>query len=158
MFLLLSILRRNLDYSHYLGLCRFIFPTYLLKYHLHCVAYDIKKIIIIQINTPGYGSNFKAIFFYPLKHILILQEKSGETVCSESNEVWLCPLCQQGLPDRGSLALHLNDGHSVLPNCVDKLLDIVSSAMQVHSGLVFLLLFSHRTSQQNLTFVSVFNE
>ncbi|CDQ81161.1 unnamed protein product [Oncorhynchus mykiss] len=125
-FLLLSILRRNLDYSHYLGLCRFIFPTYLLKYHLHCVAYDIKKKIIIQINTPGYGSNFKAIFFYPLKHILILQEKSGETVCSESNEVWLCPLCQQGLPDRGSLSLHLSDSHSVLPNCVDKLLDIAA--------------------------------
>ncbi|XP_041735761.1 zinc finger homeobox protein 4 isoform X2 [Coregonus clupeaformis] len=55
-------------------------------------------------------------------------EESGETVCRDSNRVtvWLCPLCQQGLPDRGSLALHLNDGHSVLPNCVDKLLDIAA--------------------------------
>uniref|UniRef100_A0AAZ3SX84 Zinc finger homeobox protein 2 n=1 Tax=Oncorhynchus tshawytscha TaxID=74940 RepID=A0AAZ3SX84_ONCTS len=59
-----------------------------------------------------------------------MQEESGETVCGDRNgvAVWLCPLCQQGLPDRGSLALHLNDGHSVLPNCVDKLLDIVSKA------------------------------
>nr|XP_046211811.1 uncharacterized protein zfhx2 isoform X3 [Oncorhynchus gorbuscha] len=57
-----------------------------------------------------------------------MQEESGETVCGDRNgvAVWLCPLCQQGLPDRGSLALHLNDGHSVLPNCVDKLLDIAA--------------------------------
>ncbi|KAJ8010555.1 hypothetical protein DPEC_G00076300 [Dallia pectoralis] len=60
--------------------------------------------------------------------VATMQEESGETVCSESNgvAVWLCPLCQQGLPDRGSLALHLTEKHSVLPNCVDKLLDIAA--------------------------------
>ncbi|XP_069007537.1 zinc finger homeobox protein 4 isoform X1 [Embiotoca jacksoni] len=53
-------------------------------------------------------------------------EESGETVCSERNGVaeWLCPLCQKGQPDRSSLSLHLNEQHSVLPSCVDKLLDI----------------------------------
>uniref|UniRef100_A0AAZ3R025 Zinc finger homeobox protein 4-like n=1 Tax=Oncorhynchus tshawytscha TaxID=74940 RepID=A0AAZ3R025_ONCTS len=66
-----------------------------------------------------------------------MQEKSGETVSSESNEVWLCPLCQQGLPDRGSLSLHLSDSHSVLPNCVDKLLDI-AAPKQGASGLELL--------------------
>ncbi|XP_035597907.1 zinc finger homeobox protein 2-like isoform X2 [Oncorhynchus keta] len=62
---------------------------------------------------------------------IICGEKSGETVSSESNEVWLCPLCQQGLPDRGSLSLHLSDSHSVLPNCVDKLLDIAAPKQEV---------------------------
>lgn len=55
-----------------------------------------------------------------------MQEESGETVSSESNGVseWLCPLCQQGQADRSSLSLHLTDQHSVLPSCVDRLLDI----------------------------------
>lgn len=54
---------------------------------------------------------------------------------SESNGVaeWLCPLCQKGQTDRPSLSLHLTEQHSVLPSCVDKLLDIVSTA--VHYGL-----------------------
>uniref|UniRef100_A0A087XWZ7 Zinc finger homeobox 2 n=1 Tax=Poecilia formosa TaxID=48698 RepID=A0A087XWZ7_POEFO len=54
------------------------------------------------------------------------QEEPGETVCSERNGVakWLCPLCQQGQPDRFSLSLHLTEQHSVLPSCVDRLLDI----------------------------------
>lgn len=101
--------------------------------------------MVLPRNSPGHGHDLKAIFLIPLKYIFILQEESGETVCGDSNRVavWLCPLCQQGLPDRGSLALHLNDGHSVLPNCVDKLLDIVSSATLHHMGL------------QNLTCVSV---
>ncbi|KAM4544382.1 uncharacterized protein zfhx2 isoform 2-T2 [Fundulus diaphanus] len=55
-----------------------------------------------------------------------MQEESVETVCSERNGVakWLCPLCQQGQPDRSSLSLHLTEQHSVLPSCVDRLLDI----------------------------------
>uniref|UniRef100_A0A3Q1F9G7 Zinc finger homeobox protein 4-like n=2 Tax=Acanthochromis polyacanthus TaxID=80966 RepID=A0A3Q1F9G7_9TELE len=55
-----------------------------------------------------------------------MQEESGETVCSERNGVaeWLCPLCQKGQPDRSSLSLHLTEQHSVLPSCVDRLLDI----------------------------------
>ncbi|XP_062335970.1 zinc finger homeobox protein 4 [Osmerus eperlanus] len=57
-----------------------------------------------------------------------MQEESGETVCSDGNGVakWLCPLCQQEQPDRGSLSQHLTDRHSVLPTCVDKLLDIAA--------------------------------
>lgn len=53
-------------------------------------------------------------------------EESGETVSSETNGVapWLCPLCQQGQADRVSLSLHLTDQHSVLPSCIEKLLDI----------------------------------
>ncbi|XP_038581240.1 zinc finger homeobox protein 4 isoform X2 [Micropterus salmoides] len=53
-------------------------------------------------------------------------EESGETVSSESNGVakWLCPLCQKGQTDRSLLSLHLTEQHSVLPSCVDKLLDI----------------------------------
>ncbi|KAK2858599.1 hypothetical protein Q5P01_003219 [Channa striata] len=55
-----------------------------------------------------------------------MQEESGETVSSESNGVadWLCPLCQQGQTDKSSLSLHLTEQHSVLPSCVDRLLDI----------------------------------
>ncbi|XP_070708772.1 zinc finger homeobox protein 4 [Pempheris klunzingeri] len=55
-----------------------------------------------------------------------MQEESGETVSSESNGVaeWLCPLCQKGQTDRSSLSVHLTEQHSVLPSCVDKLLDI----------------------------------
>ncbi|MEQ2310774.1 hypothetical protein AMECASPLE_012690 [Ameca splendens] len=67
-----------------------------------------------------------------------MQEESGETVCSERNGVakWLCPLCQQGQSDRSSLSLHLTEQHSVLPSCVDRLLDIVSLAVlkQAASG------------------------
>ncbi|XP_072235052.1 uncharacterized protein zfhx2 isoform X1 [Leuresthes tenuis] len=53
-------------------------------------------------------------------------EESGEPVCSERNGVakWLCPLCQKGQSDRSSLSLHLTEQHSVLPSCVDRLLDI----------------------------------
>ncbi|XP_014824899.1 PREDICTED: zinc finger homeobox protein 2 isoform X1 [Poecilia mexicana] len=68
-----------------------------------------------------------------------MQEEPGETVCSERNGVakWLCPLCQQGQPDRFSLSLHLTEQHSVLPSCVDRLLDIVSLAVlkQAASGV-----------------------
>ncbi|XP_071341891.1 zinc finger homeobox protein 4 isoform X2 [Trachinotus anak] len=55
-----------------------------------------------------------------------MQEESGETVSSESNgvEEWLCPLCQKDQTDRPSLSLHLTEQHSVLPSCVDRLLDI----------------------------------
>ncbi|KAK2886264.1 zinc finger homeobox protein 4 isoform X2 [Channa argus] len=55
-----------------------------------------------------------------------MQEESGETVSSESNGVadWLCPLCQQGQTDKSSLSLHLTEQHSVLPSCVNRLLDI----------------------------------
>ncbi|KAM8823844.1 uncharacterized protein zfhx2 isoform 2-T2 [Spinachia spinachia] len=55
-----------------------------------------------------------------------MQEESGETVSCESNGVaeWLCPLCQKRQSDRSSLSLHLTEQHSVLPSCVDKLLDI----------------------------------
>jgi len=51
-------------------------------------------------------------------------------VSCESNGVaeWLCPLCQKRKTDRSSLSLHLTEQHSVLPSCVDKLLDIVSMA------------------------------
>lgn len=51
---------------------------------------------------------------------------------SESNGVadWLCPLCQQGQTDRTLLSLHLTEQHSVLPSCVERLLDIVSMAAQ----------------------------
>lgn len=46
---------------------------------------------------------------------------------SESNVAaeWMCPLCQRGQADRSSLSSHLTEQHSVLPTCVDKLLDIV---------------------------------
>lgn len=59
----------------------------------------------------------------------VCQEESGETVNSESDGVaeWLCPLCQKGQTDRSSLSLHLTEQHSVLPSCVDRLLDIVSA-------------------------------
>ncbi|XP_076146698.1 uncharacterized protein zfhx2 isoform X1 [Alosa pseudoharengus] len=62
-----------------------------------------------------------------------MQEEAGETISSDSNGVsmWLCPLCQQGQPDRDGLSLHLTGKHSVLPACLDKLLDI---AVQTHSS------------------------
>ncbi|XP_038131547.1 zinc finger homeobox protein 4 isoform X1 [Cyprinodon tularosa] len=60
-----------------------------------------------------------------------MQEESVEAACSERNGVakWLCPLCQQGQSDRSSLSLHLTEQHSVLPSCVERLLDIVSLAV-----------------------------
>ncbi|KAJ8277530.1 hypothetical protein GJAV_G00076210 [Gymnothorax javanicus] len=54
-----------------------------------------------------------------------MQEESGELESSKSNGVlaWSCPLCQQGLMDREALALHLTQRHSVLPACLDRLLE-----------------------------------
>ncbi|XP_067291644.1 zinc finger homeobox protein 4 isoform X2 [Pseudorasbora parva] len=40
--------------------------------------------------------------------------------------MWLCPLCQESQPDRKNLSHHLTDKHSVLPACLDKLLDIAA--------------------------------
>ncbi|XP_076017168.1 uncharacterized protein zfhx2 isoform X2 [Genypterus blacodes] len=58
--------------------------------------------------------------------LTISGEESAETAGRERNGTaeWLCPLCQKGQPDRPSLSSHLTDQHSVLPSCVDKLLDI----------------------------------
>ncbi|XP_027029928.1 zinc finger homeobox protein 4 isoform X1 [Tachysurus fulvidraco] len=55
-------------------------------------------------------------------------EELGETMGGDSDggSVWLCPLCQQGQLDRDGLALHLAEKHSVLPACLDKLLDIAA--------------------------------
>ncbi|KAM9337565.1 uncharacterized protein zfhx2 [Symphorus nematophorus] len=65
-----------------------------------------------------------------------MQEESGEPVSSESNGVaeWLCPLCQKGQTDRPSLSLHLTEQHSVLPSCVDKLLDIAVLKLTASGG------------------------
>ncbi|AWP20856.1 putative zinc finger homeobox protein 2 isoform 2 [Scophthalmus maximus] len=65
-----------------------------------------------------------------------MQEESGETLSSESNGVseWLCPLCQQGQTDRSSLSLHLTEQHSVLPSCVDRLLDIAVLKLGASGG------------------------
>ncbi|KAJ8406979.1 hypothetical protein AAFF_G00292550 [Aldrovandia affinis] len=53
-----------------------------------------------------------------------MQEESGESVCRDSSVlVWPCPLCQQERPDRDALAQHLTERHSVLPACLDRLLD-----------------------------------
>ncbi|KAJ8374886.1 hypothetical protein SKAU_G00054660 [Synaphobranchus kaupii] len=54
-----------------------------------------------------------------------MQEELGELECCESNGVlvWSCPLCQQGQTDRDALALHLTHRHSVLPACLDRLLE-----------------------------------
>lgn len=59
----------------------------------------------------------------------LFQEELGETMGGDSDggSMWLCPLCQQGQLDRDGLALHLAEKHSVLPACLDKLLDIVSN-------------------------------
>ncbi|XP_036413997.1 zinc finger homeobox protein 4 isoform X2 [Colossoma macropomum] len=56
-----------------------------------------------------------------------MQEEPGETMGSDNDggSLWLCPLCQDGHVDRSALALHLTEKHSVLPACLDKLLDIV---------------------------------
>ncbi|XP_073344236.1 uncharacterized protein zfhx2 isoform X2 [Pagrus major] len=65
-----------------------------------------------------------------------MQEESGETVSSESNGVaeWLCPLCQTRQTDRSSLSAHLTEQHSVLPSCVDKLLDIAGLKQAAIAG------------------------
>ncbi|XP_026217580.1 zinc finger homeobox protein 4 isoform X2 [Anabas testudineus] len=65
-----------------------------------------------------------------------MQEESGETVSSENNGLadWLCPLCQQGQSDRSSLSLHLTEQHSVLPSCVERLLDIAVLKQGANKG------------------------
>ncbi|KAM9436887.1 uncharacterized protein zfhx2 [Clarias gariepinus] len=57
-----------------------------------------------------------------------MQEELGETMGGDNDggSMWLCPLCQQGQKDRDGLALHLAEKHSVLPACLDKLLDIAT--------------------------------
>ncbi|XP_076868429.1 uncharacterized protein zfhx2 isoform X2 [Brachyhypopomus gauderio] len=52
---------------------------------------------------------------------------------SDWGSLWICPLCQQGQTDRDALALHLTEKHSVLPACLDKLLDIAVTTMH-HSS------------------------
>ncbi|KPP71537.1 zinc finger homeobox protein 2-like, partial [Scleropages formosus] len=59
-------------------------------------------------------------------------EECGESVQTASSVlVWPCPLCQQDRTDRDALAQHLTDKHSVLPACLDRLLD---TAAPVHHG------------------------
>ncbi|XP_019745539.1 zinc finger homeobox protein 4 isoform X2 [Hippocampus comes] len=55
-----------------------------------------------------------------------MQEESGEKAnrSSHGTAARLCPLCQKGQEDQASLSRHLTEQHSVLPTCVDKLLDI----------------------------------
>ncbi|XP_061111709.1 zinc finger homeobox protein 3-like [Conger conger] len=61
-----------------------------------------------------------------------MQEESGETVCRDSIVlVWPCPLCQQERPDREILAQHLTEKHSVLPACLDRLLDTATPVKAV---------------------------
>ncbi|XP_067233584.1 zinc finger homeobox protein 2 isoform X1 [Chanodichthys erythropterus] len=57
-----------------------------------------------------------------------MQEEPGETLggASKRGSMWLCPLCQESQPDRENLSHHLTDKHSVLPACLDKLLDIAA--------------------------------
>ncbi|XP_051542891.1 zinc finger homeobox protein 4-like isoform X1 [Myxocyprinus asiaticus] len=57
-----------------------------------------------------------------------MQEEPGEALGGGSNRglMWLCPLCQESQPDRVKLSLHLSEKHSVLPACLDKLLDIAA--------------------------------
>ncbi|XP_036375479.1 zinc finger homeobox protein 3-like [Megalops cyprinoides] len=63
-----------------------------------------------------------------------MQEESEESVCREGSVLlWPCPLCQQERPDRDALAQHLTDKHSVLPACLDRLLD-TATPVQVVSG------------------------
>ncbi|KAI1902151.1 hypothetical protein AGOR_G00041750 [Albula goreensis] len=58
-----------------------------------------------------------------------MQEESGESVCRDSSVlVWPCPLCQQERPDRDALTQHLTEKHSVLPACLDRLLDTATPA------------------------------
>ncbi|XP_031150441.1 zinc finger homeobox protein 4 isoform X2 [Sander lucioperca] len=73
-----------------------------------------------------YNQQVKVYFYLGGCSSSLDLEESGETVSTESNGVaeWLCPLCQKGQTDRSSLSLHLTEQHSVLPSCVDKLLDI----------------------------------
>ncbi|XP_050954081.1 zinc finger homeobox protein 4 isoform X1 [Labeo rohita] len=57
-----------------------------------------------------------------------MQEEPGETLggANTRGSMWLCPLCQESQPDRENLSHHLSDKHSVLPACLDKLLDIAA--------------------------------
>lgn len=57
-----------------------------------------------------------------------MQEEAGETLGGGNNRgsMWLCPLCQDCQPDRQNLSFHLTDKHSVLPACLEKLLDIAA--------------------------------
>ncbi|KAL4657122.1 zinc finger homeobox protein 3-like [Arapaima gigas] len=62
-----------------------------------------------------------------------MQEELGESDHRASRAlVWPCPLCQQDRMDRDALAQHLTDKHSVLPACLDRLLD---TATPVHHGI-----------------------
>ncbi|KAL4616845.1 zinc finger homeobox protein 3-like [Arapaima gigas] len=56
----------------------------------------------------------------------LFQDESGETDVDIGTLAWLCPLCQEKQMNREQLALHLTHRHSVLPACLDRLLDPVS--------------------------------
>lgn len=45
---------------------------------------------------------------------------------NSGGSLWSCPLCQEAQVDRGALSSHLSERHSVLPSCLEKLLNIVS--------------------------------
>lgn len=86
--------------------------------------------------------NIKTYFIYNVDKILLciiiplwFQEEPGETLGGDSNRgsMWTCPLCQESQPDRENLSFHLTDKHSVLPACLEKLLDIVSIFAKVDS-------------------------
>ncbi|TRY55762.1 hypothetical protein DNTS_008480 [Danionella cerebrum] len=55
-----------------------------------------------------------------------MQEEPEETLggASSRGSTWFCPLCQDSHTNRENLSHHLTDKHSVLPACLDKLLDI----------------------------------
>ncbi|XP_077411147.1 uncharacterized protein zfhx2 [Vanacampus margaritifer] len=52
------------------------------------------------------------------------EEKEKASSYSNGTAALLCPLCQKGQEDQASLSQHLTEQHSVVPTCVDKLLDI----------------------------------
>lgn len=86
---------------------------------------------IWQVLKSLGSHNIQPIKSSPIPNFLLkFQEESGESVSGESNVAaeWTCPLCQRGQADRSSLSSHLTEQHSVLPTCVDKLLDIVRIA------------------------------
>ncbi|XP_050922715.1 zinc finger homeobox protein 4 isoform X2 [Lates calcarifer] len=64
------------------------------------------------------------------------KEESGEPVSSDRNggTEWLCPLCQKVQTNRSSLSLHLTEQHSVLPSCVNRLLDIADLKQGAKGG------------------------
>ncbi|XP_062841781.1 zinc finger homeobox protein 4 [Trichomycterus rosablanca] len=57
-----------------------------------------------------------------------MQEELGETMGAgnDGGSLWLCPLCQDAQVDREALSSHLSEKHSVLPSCLEKLLDIAA--------------------------------